>query len=96
MPAAISRTGTIRNSVSDGGEEERVVVRRAQRDAEPAPGDDGERAATTHRPDEAQLLADGGQRQIGVARGKVARVAKPEAGAEHAAGRESAQIACAI
>ena len=44
--------------------------------------------ATASEPDEAQLLADRGQREVGVAGRQIARLAQAESGAEDAAGGE--------
>jgi hypothetical protein len=56
-------------------------------DAKAAPGDDRVRTGHNEQPDDAELLADGGQHEIGVARRQIAGVAEAEAGAKRTACR---------
>ena len=68
-------------------QKEPVVAGGEAADAEAAPGEDGEEPRNADKPDRAELLADGREDQVGVAGRQIARVAKSETGAEHAARR---------
>ena len=94
-PDAMISTGTIRNSVSAVAEKEAVVVRGASRAMrKPRQARIAYRHGDDEQPRGAELLADGGQHQIGVAGRQIARVAEAEAGAEPPP-VAIAQIACA-
>ena len=69
-------------------EKEAVIVRRRTADAKAAPGDDAVRKGYENQSHDAELLADGGQHEIRVARRQIPCVAEAEAGAKRPACRE--------
>ena len=89
------RPGTTRNSVTAVREEEPVVARRAQRDAEAARDDQRVDRRDRQQADDAQLLAERREDEIGVPGRQVPRVAEAESGAEQPP-VASAQSDCAI
>ena len=91
MPAAISSTGTAKNSVRMSAQEEPVVGRRPARGAQRAPDERGIERGDREHADRAKVLPHRREHEIGVTGWQVARVTEPEAGAHRTAGRERPQ-----
>ena len=96
IPAPMTSTGSVRNSVSTRGQEEAVVVRRAQCGVEAARRDDREDDGDREQPDEAELFTDRGEHQVGVARRRHNSCRRDRARFQRSRRSTRPQIACAI